>query len=86
LKYPQLYNELRKGRDLAWRQFWKQVFWGLLQGTVIALFAAYAFKESFSMIVITTFGSLVTFEILYMFSLSSRVTFKTFLMTCSAIV
>jgi phospholipid-translocating ATPase len=63
-KYPELYQELQKGRALSYKSFFIWVFQSIYQGGVIMLLAIFLFEDSFLNIVSITFTTLILTELL----------------------
>lgn len=62
--YPELYQELQKGRRLCTRTFLEWVFKSIYQGAVIMLLSIFMFDDSFLRIISITFTSLILTELL----------------------
>lgn len=63
-KYPELYQELQKGRALSYKSFFIWVLQSIYQGGVIMLVAIFLFEDSFLNIVSITFTTLILTELL----------------------
>jgi phospholipid-translocating ATPase len=57
--YPELYQELQKGRPLSYKTFFMWIFQSVYQGGVIMIASIYLFQERFVNIVSITFTALI---------------------------
>eukprot|EP01087_Luapelamoeba_hula_P020418 TRINITY_DN6962_c0_g1_i1.p1 TRINITY_DN6962_c0_g1~~TRINITY_DN6962_c0_g1_i1.p1 ORF type:complete len:1107 (+),score=152.37 TRINITY_DN6962_c0_g1_i1:336-3656(+) len=63
-RYPELYQQLQKGRELSYRTFLLWVMQSIYQGGVIMLLAIFLFESSLINIVAITFTTLILSELL----------------------
>lgn len=64
LQYPELYDSLRKGRQMGPKVFWLWMLQSVYQGSVIILLSLILFTDNFMNVVAISFSALVLSELL----------------------